>query len=121
MDLFRNIVLVGAGSFVGGTLRYGVSLLFRTDLAFPWPTFAVNMVGCLLIGLIIGWSSRLSEDWTLLLMVGLCGGFTTFSTFSKESLLLLQNNAYAMFILYILGSVLFGISLVALGWWITKS
>lgn len=116
----NNILLVGLGSFVGGVMRYALSLLLRCDSAFPWATFGVNLLGCLLIGLIMGWSSRLSQEWTLLLTVGLCGGFTTFSTFSKESFLLLQSGSYALLALYVLASLLLGIGLVALGWWLTK-
>ncbi len=118
--MWNNILLVGLGSFVGGVMRYVLSLLLRCDCGFPWATFAVNLLGCLLIGLIMGWSSRLSQEWTLLLTLGLCGGFTTFSTFSKESFLLLQNGSYSLLALYILASLLLGIGLVALGWWLTK-
>lgn len=126
------MLLVGLGSFAGGVLRYLVSLGTQaarlrcpvsSDIlqsAFPWATFTANLLGCLLIGLLMGWSTRLSQEWTLLLTVGVCGGFTTFSTFSKESLLLLQTGAYGMFILYVLGSVSLGIALVAAGWWLTK-
>ena len=128
--MWRNILLVGIGSFAGGVLRYLVSLGTQAarlrwafviwQSAFPWATFAVNLLGCLLMGLLMGWSTRLSQEWTLLLIVGLCGGFTTFSTFSKESLMLLQTGAYGMFTLYVVGSVMLGICLAAAGWWLTK-
>lgn len=129
--MWRNIFLVGIGSFAGGVLRYLVSLGTQAarlrwaesviwQSAFPWATFAVNLLGCLLIGLLMGWSTRLSQEWTLLLTVGLCGGFTTFSTFSKESLLLMQTGSYGLSALYILGSLLLGIALVAAGWWMAK-
>ncbi|MBP5679909.1 MAG: CrcB family protein, partial [Bacteroidales bacterium] len=75
--------------------------------------------GCLLIGLLWGWSSRqgsMPASVNLFLSVGLCGGFTTFSTFSKESLSLLQSGQLSTFLLYVLLSLLLGIAAVALGW-----
>lgn len=120
--MLKDILLVGTGSFVGGILRYLVSLMMKWNgNGFPWTTFMVNLLGCLLIGLLWGWSSRsLSPQIMLLLSVGLCGGFTTFSTFSKESLMLLQNGNYMIFTFYILGSILFGIVATFIGLQITK-
>ena len=83
----------------------------------------MNIVGCLLIGILWGATSRfqhLAPALSLLLMVGFCGGFTTFSTFSKEGLTLLQSNHYTLFALYTLGSVALGIMAVALGYLATK-
>lgn len=99
--MIKEILLVGLGSCVGGVLRYLVSLLMKTaGGGFPWGTFTVNILGCLLIGLLWGLGSKsLSPQLMLLLSVGLCGGFTTFahqargahhSTFSRESLAMLQ-------------------------------
>ncbi len=123
MSIIKNILLVGAGSFVGGALRYLVSLGLKYTGGFPWATFLVNLVGCLLIGLLWGLFSRFanaSQQLVLFLTVGFCGGFTTFSTFSKESLILLQASNYLMFALYIMGSVVIGIGLVAIGYYLTK-
>ena len=86
---------------------------------FPWGTFAVNVAGCLLIGILWGVTSRfqnVSPSLSLFLMVGFCGGFTTFSTFSKEGLTILQANNYILFSLYAIGSVVLGIMAVALGY-----
>ena len=120
--MLKDILLVGAGSFVGGVLRYMVSLMMKwSGSGFPWATFAVNILGCLLIGLLWGWGSRsLSPQLVLLLSVGFCGGFTTFSTFSKESLMLLQGGSYLMFAIYVGGSIALGIGATALGWQISK-
>ena len=90
---------------------------------FPWGTFVVNVAGCLLIGILWGVMSRLqniSPAFSLFLMVGFCGGFTTFSTFSREGLTLLQANNYFLFSLYVIGSVVLGILAVALGYYTTK-
>ena len=119
--MIKDIVLVGIGSGIGGICRYLISLsMGHLHEGFPWGTFTVNIVGCLLIGILWGLTSRfqhLAPAFSLLLMVGFCGGFTTFSTFSKEGLTMLQTNNYALFALYTLGSVVLGIVAVALGFW----
>lgn len=121
--MWRNILLVGAGSFVGGALRYAVSLLLKYSGGFPWATFAVNLLGCLAIGLLWGLFSRysnLSQQLVLFLSVGFCGGFTTFSTFSKESLQLIQSSNWMCLAFYLAGSILLGLLLVAAGYHIAK-
>ena len=118
--MIRDIVIVGIGSGIGGICRYLISLAMNhAGNGFPWGTFAVNVAGCLLIGILWGVTSRfqnVSPSLSLFLMVGFCGGFTTFSTFSKEGLTMLQANNYIMFSLYAIGSVLLGIMAVALGY-----
>ena len=119
-DIFKNIVVVGADSFIGGAARYLVSLMMKgVGKGFPWATLAVNLVGCFLIGLLWGLFSKNGTDggnWALFLTVGLCGGFTTFSTFSKEALMMLQAGNIWGFAGYIAISVAAGIALVALGY-----
>ena len=91
--------------------------------AFPWATFAVNAVGSFAIGLFGGWSERFgwSEAVRLALTVGLCGGFTTFSTFSKGSLALAQSGRWGAFAAYALGSFALGLAAVAAGFWMAKN
>ena len=124
MEIIRNILAVGAGSFIGGVGRYLVSLAMKgIGKGFPWATLTVNLLGCLLIGLLWGFLSRNateSSSWGLFLTVGLCGGFTTFSTFSKEALTMLQAGQIGGFATYIIVSVLAGIALVALGYLLMK-
>ena len=124
MEIIKNILAVGAGSFIGGAARYLVSLGMKgIGKGFPWATLAVNLVGCLMIGLLWGLLSRNAAEntsWGLFLTVGLCGGFTTFSTFSKEALAMLQTGQMWGFASYIAISVLAGIALVALGYYIAR-
>lgn len=119
-DIIKNIAVVGVGSFIGGAARYLVSLAMKgIGKGFPWATLAVNLLGCFLIGLLWGYFSRSASEsskWALFLTVGLCGGFTTFSTFSKESLMMLQAGNFWGFAGYIVLSVTAGVVLVALGY-----
>ena len=123
-DTIRNIIVVGAGSFIGGIARYLVSLAMKgISKGFPWATLLVNLLGCLIIGLLWGFLSRNASEstsWGLFLTVGLCGGFTTFSTFSKEALTMLQTGQIWGFASYIALSILAGIALVALGYYIGR-
>ena len=123
MSIFKDILLVGVGSFFGGIARYLISLAMKgMGSAFPWATMTANIAGCLLIGILWVVLNRCnaSNQLNLLFAVGFCGGFTTFSTFSKESLCLLQAGNYTSFILYALGSVVLGIGAVALGYSLAK-
>ena len=116
-----NVLMVFLGGGTGSVLRYFVGLWSGTA-AFPWATFTVNAVGSLAIGLFGGWASRFgwSESVRLSLTVGLCGGFTTFSTFSKESLALAEAGRWSAFAAYAIGSVAVGIAAVALWCWIAR-
>ena len=124
MTVLKAILIVGSGSFVGGALRYLISLAMKgVSKGFPWATLVVNVTGCLLIGLLLGWLSRTSQmegNLALFLTVGLCGGFTTFSTFSKEALTLLQGGNVWGFVGYVVASIVVGILFVVLGYMITK-
>ena len=123
MTILKDILLVGVGSFFGGIARYLVSLAMKgMGSAFPWATMTANIAGCFIIGALWAVLNRYNADnqLNLLLAVGFCGGFTTFSTFSKEGLCLLQSGNYSTFILYALGSVILGIVAVALGYVLAK-
>ena len=121
--MMKDILLVGTGSFFGGIARYLIALVMKgISGTYPWATMTANIAGCLLIGLLIPMLNRLSSpsQLNLLLTVGFCGGFTTFSTFSKESLNLLQSGNYTAFCLYAFGSVALGILAVAIGFTLAK-
>ena len=123
-EILRNILVVGIGSFIGGTGRYLVSLVMKgIGKGFPWGTVIVNLLGCLLIGLFWGFFSRSSSQENscfLFLTVGVCGGFTTFSTFSKEALAMLQCGNYLNFIAYICISIIAGLALTTVGYTLVK-
>ena len=124
VEMLKTILAVGTGSFLGGAARYLVSLAMKGLIkGFPWATLAVNLVGCFLIGLLWGIFSKNGSEgsnWALFLMVGLCGGFTTFSTFSKEALVMLQGGNVWGFAGYVAISVVAGIALVAAGFYLMK-
>lgn len=108
------------GGGVGSALRYGVQLLLHERIVayqFPWATFAVNILGSFLIGLFYALSARLnlSDELRLLLTAGLCGGFTTFSTFSNDALALLRQGDALVCLVYIVGSILLGIGACLVG------
>jgi len=115
----REVLLVFAGGGLGSVLRYAVTLLMpRGSTGFPWATLTVNLVGSLLIGLLSAWVARqvLTDDARLLLVVGVCGGFTTFSTFSNEALALVRHGAWGMVTTLVLTSVAGGLLACWLGW-----
>ena len=116
-----NVLVIFLGGGVGSVLRYLVALAIPA-VAFPWATLAVNVVGSFAIGILGGCSERFGwgELTGLALAVGLCGGFTTFSTFSKESLALMQSGRWCAFAAYAIGSVAIGLAAVALGYFIAK-
>ena len=123
--MIKSLLIVGIGSFVGGALRYGISVLMRELCCkgFPWGTLAVNLLGCFTIGAIFalfGKYSSTDNGWCLLLTTGVCGGFTTFSTFANESLQMVQNGNIGSFVGYVATSLIVGLALTALGYWIVK-
>ncbi|HWL53827.1 MAG TPA: fluoride efflux transporter CrcB [Chthoniobacteraceae bacterium] len=117
----KQFLIVGLGGGIGSMVRYGVArwmLVAGAQPFFPWATFAVNVSGCLVIGVLAGLADRFhlfSENATLLLFTGLLGGFTTFSSFGLEAMFLMRRGEWGWAALYVAGSLLFGLLAVWLG------
>lgn len=123
--MFKAILFVGIGGAIGSSLRYITSLLMQKFLnhTLPWGTFVANMLGCLLIGVLMGYFTKSAihnNDYKLLLVTGFCGGYTTFSAFAFENFNLLQQGNYTNAIVYISVSVLGGILAVFGGFALMK-
>lgn len=122
----KILLLVGIGGFIGSIARYSIGVFTAKHFSenFPYGTFAVNILGCLLIGIIYGLSEKhdwMTNEWRLFLAAGICGGFTTFSGFSLENLTLLENNNYSGFFIYAVGSLILGLIAVWGGLTLIKS
>lgn len=105
-----HLILVMIGGAVGAGLRYGVGRVLPTlaESGWPWPTLAVNLLGGLCMGLLAGWMVRSGADdaWRLLLGVGVLGGFTTFSAFGLDTLMMLQSGRPMAALSYVCISVI---------------
>lgn len=109
-----QLVLIAAGGAIGSVLRY--ALQKALNAFFPTGTFVVNVLGCFLIGLLWAMANKgMDEGKRLLLMTGFCGGFTTFSAFSLESITMLTSGRWPAFFFYTTGSVLCGLLATFIG------
>jgi CrcB protein len=118
--MIKQVLLIGFGGFAGSVARYYISKLNLTYeiFAIPVGTLTVNILGSFLIGFLTGIAEKspiMTADLRLLLMVGLCGGFTTFSSFTNENLMLMHNGQFLSILLYTGLSLLLGFTAVYLG------
>lgn len=111
-----NLLWVFLGGGVGSMLRFGIGFWIPVSTGFPWATFLANMVSCVVIGALLVIAPVLSGSTRLLLITGFCGGLSTFSTFSMETMQLLQRGEIWTAGLYVLASVLVGLIIVYLTW-----
>jgi CrcB protein len=120
----KQVLLVFIGGGLGSVFRFLIGKLLNPSITnFPLGTFAVNVLGCLCIGLIMGYASKsqmLSQNYTLLLATGFCGGFTTFSSFALENQQLLVSNNLSAFIFYTLASLVVGFLAVFAGLYLVR-
>ncbi len=117
----RHLIIIGLGGFIGTIARFGVSKLsvHWQFLSIPMGTLLVNVLGSLIIGILMGLSQKtnlLSLELRMFLIIGICGGFTTFSSFSSENLVLMQNGQFLIALIYTASSILFGFTAVYLGY-----
>ncbi len=115
----KQLLLVFVGGGFGSALRYLIGKwLNSSETGIPYGTFAANILGSLLIGIILGLAAKnesLNQDQTLLLATGFCGGFTTFSTFAYENHVFLKSGDFTSFALYTIGSFVIGFLAVFFG------
>ncbi len=117
----QKIILVGLGGFVGAALRYlagGAVQSLTHSISFPYGTLTVNIVGCFFIGMftyLLEFQSGLAAEMRLFLIVGILGSFTTFSTFSNETVNLLQDKTFMLAIMNIAVHLVLGLAAVVLG------
>ena len=125
MPTMMRLLAVGAGGFIGACLRYGIGQLVvrRWGIAFPYGTLAVNVLGCLAIGVVMGVIEErgaLSETTRLFVAVGVLGAFTTFSTFGYETLRLMRDGQPGLALGNALANLLLGLGAVWVGWAIVR-
>jgi CrcB protein len=110
----KLLLVVGVGSFIGGISRYLVSLFVQNKFlsTFPYGTLVVNIAGCFLIGIVYALSEKgnVNAEWRLFLITGFLGGFTTFSSFSNETVSMLRDAQYWQALSYIGISIIVGLA-----------
>ncbi|OMP30364.1 MULTISPECIES: fluoride efflux transporter CrcB [Mangrovimonas] len=120
----KHLLLVFLGGGFGSVLRFGIGKLWNShETGIPYGTFAANILGSLLIGIILGLAAKndtLSQSQTLFLATGFCGGFTTFSTFAYENHVFLRTGDFTSFAIYTIASFILGFLAVFLGMFLVK-
>lgn len=120
----KQLLLVFIGGGFGSVLRFIIGkFLNNTENGIPYGTFAANIIGSLLIGIILGMAAKndtLTSNQTLLLATGFCGGFTTFSTFAYENHIFLKSGDFTSFAIYTIASFILGFLAVFFGMYLVK-
>jgi CrcB protein len=120
----KVLLAIGTGSFIGGILRYliSVTIQHKTTTSFPLGTLAVNLIGCLLIGVAFGFADhgKISSAWKFFMVTGILGGFTTFSAFSNETFQLMRDGHFVIAFSYVGLSVVVGLFATFLGFMLTR-
>ena len=123
--MWNSALLIFLGGGLGSVLRFLISQYIskKIESGIPWGTFVVNILGSLLLGAIIGFFHKInlsSSQYVVFFTIGFCGGFTTFSTFTMENLLLLKNGDWTLVFIYSLTSVIIGVLAAFGGFWVLK-
>ncbi len=119
--MIQQFIYVALGGALGATFRYAFTLIPIAN-NFNWATFFVNIMGSFLIGLLFSLfqNQKINTTHYLLLATGICGGFTTFSTFSVENIQLILQQKYLQLAIYILSTVTLCLSATAIGMWLVQ-
>ena len=122
--MVKQLLLVFVGGGFGSALRFIIGkYLNNAQNGIPYGTFAANIIGSLLIGIILGMAAKndaLTSNQTLLLATGFCGGFTTFSTFAYENHIFLKSGDFTSFAIYTIASFIIGFLAVFFGMYLVK-
>ncbi|HKJ78425.1 MAG TPA: fluoride efflux transporter CrcB [Prolixibacteraceae bacterium] len=118
--MLRTILLVGTGGFIGSVMRYLVQVLVEKGMSgtFPLGTLIANIAGSFIIGVVFALAEKgnlMSAEWRIFLAVGVCGGFTTFSSFAFNNFTMIKENAFGQLFWNIGGSLFLGILAVYAG------
>ena len=122
----KEILIVGIGGFAGSVSRYLIqnAVATRFITIFPIGTFAINIIGSLLIGIIFGLADKyqwMTQEWRIFLAIGFCGSFTTFSTFAFDNLQMIKEGNYYQLFWYTSLSFILGVALAWLGFILARS
>ena len=117
--MFRTILIVGSGGFIGSVMRYLLQVFIENKLlsTFPLATMIANIAGSLLIGIVFALAEKqiMNSEWRIFLSVGICGGFTTFSAFAFNNFNMIKEHTWNQLFLNIGGTMILGILAVYLG------
>lgn len=117
--MFRTIIIVGTGGFIGSVMRYLLQVFIENKLlsTFPLATMIANITGSFIIGVVFALAEKslMNSDWRIFMSVGICGGFTTFSAFAFNNFNMIKEHTWNQLLLNIGGTMILGILAVYLG------
>ncbi len=117
--MFRTIIIVGTGGFIGSVMRYLLQVFIENKLlsTFPLATMIANIIGSFIIGVVFALAEKslMNSDWRIFMSVGICGGFTTFSAFAFNNFNMIKEHTWNQLFLNIGGTMILGILAVYLG------